>query len=487
AAALLALGRPGGAAPAAEKRGGRVMDIDAVVTDPAGRPVTGLPRDAFRVRIDRKEMDVDYFAAVRDGVVSPANLETLSPDLVLAPGGREEESRVPRHFLLWIDESALTPARRRHAIAALRDFLARLGPSDEAAVVAERSRPETLAAWTSRPDALLAALDAVAARTEVRRPSAERPPGPPPDADHEPRARAAEDEAGPASRKALDDLSESLALFADKAGKKVVIAVSEALELPPPDLRRVIDRANAIEAVVFTVDARILGTADDEIGARPATRADPDAALVRLAEETGGEAVVRGADVEAGLAGILRDVSTYYALGIDLKNVPADASARIDVVVERPGLRVHARRTWTPEDDASRVEDRVRTTLLTSAAYADLAPVVRVGPPAREGNRTAVAIDVEVAPADVTFVPDAGHAAAQVVYFFSARSDRGEETPLTRTVQSFRLGPAEVRTATPLVERVELKFGKGVWRLVVNVLDTASGRMGTARATIRAE
>jgi VWFA-related protein len=469
--------------------------------------VTGLTRDAFRVRIDREEANVDYFAAVQDGIVSPENLESLSPDLVLAPGAREEESSVPRHFLLWIDEGALTPARRRKAITALRDFLARLGPSDEAAVVAERTRPETLAAWTSRRDALFTALDAVVARAEARKSSGERPPAPA-DAGRDPRTRTAEDEPAPATRKVLDDFAESLALFADKAGKKVVIAVTEAFEPPPPpappaaahgpaapvprrdpapDLRRVIDRANAIEAVVFTVDALVFGAAEEETAPRAAPRADPDPALVRLAEETGGEAVVRGTDVAAGLATILRDVSTYYALGIDLRNVPADASSRIDVVVERPGLRVHARRTWTPEDDASRIEDRVRTTLLTSAAYADLAPVVRVGAPAREGNRTAVTIDVEVPPADLTFVPDAGHSAAQVVYFFAARSDRGEETALTRTDRSFRLAPAEVRAANPLVERVALKFGKGVWRLVVNVLDTASGRMGTARATIRAE
>jgi len=56
----------------------RVMDIDVVVTDPAGRPVPDLPRDAFQIRVDRRPVDVDYFAAVRDGELELDALLTRS-------------------------------------------------------------------------------------------------------------------------------------------------------------------------------------------------------------------------------------------------------------------------------------------------------------------------------------------------------------------------------------------------------------------------
>jgi hypothetical protein len=58
---------------------------------------------------------------------------------------------------------------------------------------------------------------------------------------------------------------------------------------------------------------------------------------------------------------------------------------------------------------------------------------------------------------------------------------------VTHTVQTFTLSPAEARSAKPLVERVSLKLRKGSYRLVVNVVDTPTGKMGTIRMTIRAD
>ena len=519
AAALFAIAAEAAGAPAAETHRGRVMDIDAVVTDAGGRPVTGLPREAFRVRLDREDVDVDYFAAVRGGVVSRLDLESLSPDLVLSPG-REDEATVPRHFLLWIDERGLTPARRRRALAGLRDFLGRLAPSDEAAVVAERARPEALAGWTSRAETLVAALDTLGPADEagaLRRPAARerqalRDVDAASGAERESRARAFEEDAYADAKRKLDGLAESLALFADKDGKKIVVVLAESFDLqpgaavlaevaprgsPPPaprrdltaDLRRIVERANALEATVFTVDLRGLGIAEDAsaAGRPPAARAETDTGLVRLADDTGGEAVLRDDDFPSGLSAILRDVSTYYSLGVDLRNVSPDAPHRIDVAVVRPGLRVRARRTYAPEDESARIEDRVRATLLTSTAYADLAPVVRTGAPAREAPRSTVPVDVELPPGDLAFTAEAGSTVAHVVYYFAARNDRGEETPLLRTTQSFALAPGDVRSSRPLVARFPLKLGRGIWRLVVNVLDETSGKMGTARITVRVE
>jgi hypothetical protein len=49
------------------------------------------------------------------------------------------------------------------------------------------------------------------------------------------------------------------------------------------------------------------------------------------------------------------------------------------------------------------------------------------------------------------------------------------------------MSPSEARTVRPLVEHVTLKLRKGTYRLVVNVLDPETGRLGTARTNVRAE
>jgi len=501
----------------------RVMDIDVVVTDAAGKPVSGLDRDAFQIRVDRRPVDVDYFAAVRDGIVSRDDLETVSPDLVLNPGEGEKSASIPRHFLIWIDEASLSPARRRGALGALREFVGRLGPSDEAAIVAERGRAETLAGWTTRHDALLAALAAIPPGSVggLRRIERERQAireielgG---RIERETRAHLYEEEVYEETKKTLEDLSASLSLLGDKAGKKVMIVVSEGFELQPgaamlafaahretpdlafrrdvtPQLRRFIERANALETTVFAFDARGIlappGDAADEapLAARSLfARGDVETGLLQMADETGGEAVMRDNDAAGALAAIYRDVSTYYSLGVNLRNVPGSDTHRVDVAVSRPGLRVRARRTYLAENDETRLEDRVRATLLTSASYADLSPVVRTGPASPAAGKGVVTVDVEIRADELTFLPDAGHVTARAAYYFAALGEHDEQTPVTHTFQDFTLSPEEARTGKPLVERVSLKLRKGTYRLVVNVVDTATGKMGTARTSLHAD
>ncbi|HET9795488.1 MAG TPA: hypothetical protein VFS34_13630, partial [Thermoanaerobaculia bacterium] len=199
------------------------------------------------------------------------------------------------------------------------------------------------------------------------------------------------------------------------------------------------------------------------------------------------EAVLRDNDLTGALATIFRDVSTYYSLGVNLRNVPGAVSHRVEVAVSRPGLRVRARRTYVAEDDEARIEDRVRATLLTAASYADLAPAVRVGPSSSEAGKALVTVDIEVPAEALTFLPDAGHVTARAAYYFAAVDEHGEQTPVTHATQTFTLAPADAHGGKPLVARVALKLRKGIYRLVVNVVDTATGRMGTVRTALRAD
>jgi VWFA-related protein len=498
------------------------MDVDVIVTDREGHPVSGLSREDFRIRVDKKSVDIDYFAAVRGGGVREPDLHTLSPDLVVNPEEKGKESRVPRHFLLFVDEASLTPSRRRKAIEALRDFVTRFDPSDEAILVAERSRPIPLTDWTSRRETLLAAIDGISqsAVAGLRRAERER------QAMHEirmvgrvgaqeERARMYEEEVYEETKKTLADMTSTLALLADKPGKKIFLDISEGFELQPgaallnfagrggssslsfrrdvtPELQRFIDRANALETTVFTINARGLpGSTADASNEVPlyttslTARQDMQAALAEMAEQTGGEAILQTNDLVGALSAVYRDASSYYSLGVNLRNVTATESHRVEVAVDRPGLIVRARRTYTVEGEEQRFEDRVRATLLTAASYADLAASLKTGAPVREGRVFTLPVEVEVPARDLTFLPDGGHVTARPVYYFAALNDRGEETPLTRTTQAFTLSPPEARGARPLVLRLSLKLRKGEYVLVANVLDPETGRMGTARANVR--
>jgi VWFA-related protein len=527
-AATLALAP--GAPLAAQQAGGfresvnvRVMDIDVIVTDRDGRPIPDLSRDDFRIRVDKKPVDIEYFAAVREGGVREPDLRTLSPDLVVNPEEKGKESRVPRHFLLFIDEASLTPSKRRRALDALRDFVRRLNASDEAMLVAERARPVTLTDWTSRRETMLEAIDGISKTSAagLRRAERERQAlqelrmglG----GAREERARMYEEEVYEETKKTLADMTGALALLSDKPGKKILLVVSEGFELQPgaallesvgqrdapslsfrrdvtPELKRFIDRANALETTIFTVDARGLPGSAVDAGNEPSlfatslsARQDSQAGLAEMAEETGGEAILQTNDLDGALAAVYRDASSYYSLGVNLRNVSGDSTHRVDVAVARPGLVVRARRTYAVEGDEQRFEDRARSTLLTATSYADLAASVKTGIAVHEGRFSALPVEVEVPARDLTFLPDGDHVTARPVYYFAAVSDRGEETPLSRTTQAFTLSAAEARGSRPIVIRLKLKLRRGTYVLVTNVLDPETGRMGTARANVRVE
>src|SRR3954449_7059348 len=54
----------------------RVVNVEAVVTDRQGNRVTGLKPADFRLRVDGKEVPLDYFSEVKEGrVLAPAVAE----------------------------------------------------------------------------------------------------------------------------------------------------------------------------------------------------------------------------------------------------------------------------------------------------------------------------------------------------------------------------------------------------------------------------
>ncbi|HMA18485.1 MAG TPA: VWA domain-containing protein, partial [Thermoanaerobaculia bacterium] len=136
----------------------RVMDLDVVVTDRAGRPVSDLKREDFRVKVGGKVVPIDYFAKVEEGAIHAPDLATASPDQVLPANRQEDEAYVPRHFLIYIDVGHLDPGGRRRGSEALRDLVTRMGPTDSARIVVFDRRSKPVTEWTSSKEEILSAV-----------------------------------------------------------------------------------------------------------------------------------------------------------------------------------------------------------------------------------------------------------------------------------------------------------------------------------------
>lgn len=502
----------------------RVMDVDVVVCDKDGRNVPGLTRDDFQVKLDKKPVSIDYFAAVREGAVHSPDLSTLSPDLVLKQYEKDRDAFVPRHFLVFLDSQSIAPGARKKVVESLKDLVTRLGPSDEALLISESQRPRALSDWTTSKEELLQALDQAASGSAEGLKRLERERQALREIDltsrvdgRVSRARMYQEEVWEDTKRLLRDLTGSLALLSGKPGKKILLYVSGGFELQPgsavlayaerrpfsvsgfprdvtAELRALTDLANAREITIFSLDTRGLAAPGVDASNEPSlfasslfAREDSQAGLSLMAEETGGRAILNQNNLDKGLETVYRDTSSYYSLGVDLKNVSPRESHQLEVTVGRPALVVRARKTFSIEDDESRIQDRIEATLLTNGSYADLSATLRTEPAVRDKGTYLLPIEIEVPVRDLVFTPEGDRATAHLVYYIASIDDRGGRAPLSRVPQNFTIPATETRAARPIFERLSLRMKKGNYKIVVNVRDTESGRIGTARASVHVE
>lgn len=152
----------------------RVVNVEAVVTNRSGKRVTGLKPSDFRLRVDGKEVPIEYFTEVHDGNALPPPAEAVaakpaSPEG--APAAAEPavqgltEGPVGTYYLVFVDDFFSIAAQRNAVLIAMKKDLARLGPNDRMAVVAyDGGRLAMLSNWSGSQTDLSQALDAAMAR-----------------------------------------------------------------------------------------------------------------------------------------------------------------------------------------------------------------------------------------------------------------------------------------------------------------------------------
>jgi VWFA-related protein len=503
----------------------RVMDLDVSVTDKNGRPVTDLRREDFTVRVDGKPVPIDYFARVDEGTIHAPDLATASPDQVLEAYRRGGEAFVPRHFLMYVDLGHLAPGGRKRALESLRDLVTRMGPNDRGRVVMFDRRSKELTEWTSSKEELFAALSRVEkAGVGMSRLLTERQTLREIDStfrrsSREFIARSYAEQERAEVRQLLDDVNSELATLAPLAGKKAFIFVSGGFEFQPgyamasyalgqanrlaletrnfsQELEQIVRRANAAEITFYTIDARGLegegGSAsnDDPLLGRPGVsflaRQDSQQGLVTLARETGGLALLNSNDFGKGLARVYQDVSVYYSIGVTLSKLPAGYQ-QVRVEVNRPDVIVRTRRGYAARTEAEQARDRVQATLKTNLTYVGFPLTLRSAPPTKKGSRYSLPIQVTMPASALTFVPDGSARRAAAEVYIGAIDDSGRMSDIAREETTFTLPEGRDDAATPIVYSAILQTRKGNHRIVVNIRDKATGKMGTAKADIRVE
>jgi len=125
--------------------------------------------------------------------------------------------------------------------------------------------------------------------------------------------------------------------------------------------RDIMDEANRANASFYPIEPRGLPVFDTDIGPNPPLAPSDDFAMLQgrhdalltIAANTDGVAVINSNDIDGGLRKVVSDLSSYYLLGYTSTNSKFDGRFRaIKVRIKRPGIEVRARKGYRAPTEA---------------------------------------------------------------------------------------------------------------------------------------
>jgi VWFA-related protein len=515
----------------------RVVNVEAVVTDKQGNRVTGLGPGDFRLRVDGKEVPIQYFTEVRGGqAIAPeeagsgqsASIAGIAGLPALAPG-----SPVGTSYLVFIDDYFTIATRRDEVLRSLMDNLGHLGPEDRMAVVAYDGRKiDMLSNWSDSERALTRGFQQALGRqaygfqrlAELRAFESSR------------RLTAGtlgtvDSRSAFATRGDLEEQSymeliadqvqrsimaavSTMRGFAAPPGRKVMILLSGGWPFSPADfvvnnpnrpvLNRdvpsgerlfapLVDTANLLGYTLYTVDVPGVESngpdasegAPRDNGLLNLREQEVHAALEYAAKETGGKALINGLRSEA-LQTAESDTRSYYWLGFSPERQRNDKRHDIKVEVLREGLQIRSRDNYFDLAKKSEVTMMVESALLFGNPPGAASMPMQLGKPVSKGRREIeVPLSIAIPLTSMTVVPLEGKHVAELELRISALDVKGNRSAVP--VIPIRLVADKPPSESPgqyVRYDTTLKLRKIGQHLIVAIYDPLSGKITTAEADV---
>lgn len=513
----------------------RVVNLEVVVTE-KGERVRGLSPDDFELRVDKQVVPIEYFTEVSGGTAVARDPDDGSSATLpaLAPG-----EAVGTSYLVFVDDFFTLARDRDQVLDNLLEQLPNLQPHDRMAVVAfDGQTVDMLSNWTHSIPALNRALRKAKTRkarglerlTEQRlfdqreEINATQP--------RDPQDRLAgvgtfisiEEEQMAARisgqvKSAVRAATATLRGFANPPGRRVMLLLSGGWPHDPVRWAvaedqglfesRGIDRAgelfddlsrtaNRLSYTIYSVDmpgvtyqatAASVGTELAAERARDASlvrEREEERALVQLADDTGGRALLNGLRLGA-FEQAVADTRSYYWLGFTPSWQGDDTEHDIEIRVKGKGRDVRSRESYSDLSRSTEVTMMVESALLFGDAPGAGPLEVTVGRGRRSGiGRRDVPLKVSVPLHEVTFLPAADGFATQLelrIAVLDSDGNQAEEIPVIPFGFTAPRAPtAEEQAFVPYKTQLRMRNKKHT--LVVSVYDLASGKILTGRTQV---
>jgi len=520
----------------------RVVNVEVVVTDKSGNRVNGLQPGDFRLKVDGKEVPVSYFSEILGGQAvappaAPGGTAAASAVPGVGPGGA-----VGTSYLVFVDDYFPTEIRRNEVLKSLKNDLARLGPEDRMAIVAyDGGRLALVSNWSQSQAELARAFDQAMARpahgldriVELRRfgsdqsiasttistsaPNFPDSGGMPLDLN----ARMGNTGLSPLESEygkmlfrqeegVIKAAARTLRTFASPPGRKVMllldggwpysiqsyirgdapIAASREYKDGEELMRVLTSTANLLGYTVYPVDVPGTPGSVNEasnsgpVGSNGASFRDQEikGTLEFVALETGGKPLRNGNRIVA-LAEVAADTRSYYWLGFSPTWEHNDVRHKVDVSVNKPGVKVRSRESFLDLSKKSEVSMMVESALLFGNLPGGLTLPMRVGAPSKAKNGTEIPITLGL-PADVVTLIQVGNKyEAHAELRFAASDKNGNDSELPVVPLNISADhPARPGGFIKFETKITLKGAAN--HLVATVYDPVSGKLATAETEL---
>lgn len=512
----------------------QLVNLDVVVTDRSGQPVSGLSVGDFELRVDGRPVAIQHFYAPSQPVESTETIaanesESTNPTSQERGSGFVGEAgprpdRRPTSLVIYIDNFHLEPRTRTRVLRRLREFVEETGAIwDRMMVVSyERSVKLELPFTKDRREveATLLQLEKRNAygsqyasdRREVLKYIQET------DNPDEVTSRIVQQ--AEQIRNDLEFSTDALRDFVNSLsglpGRKVLLHVSDGMAMEPaadliaaaqarfagaihplgttgPSLGRtyheIAAAANSAGVTFYMIDAAGLraSAAMDLAMRAPAPsplvdssfRVNQQGPLTLMSDATGGRAILNTNDPTASLHAMARDQQIRYSLAFTPPDGPDERYHRIEVKVDRPGYTVRCRDGYRLRSVDQRLADGVQAMLRYRTQDNPLAAELLSdrGVPDAQGMYS-VHLLIQLPYGELAFIPQGTMRSARLEFAIQARDAEGSESPLTRKSLPLEIPESDYAqvVAKPLRYRLDLRMRAGWHTIGVGIRDTIGGK-----------
>lgn len=520
----------------------RVVNVDVIVTDKKGEPVTGLGRDDFELIENRRPVPITNFYAVERGrpAVAPAAADAAGGPAIPLPSPLAESS-IPEaqrlHLVVYVDNFNIRPLNRNRILGEVGYFLSsELDREDRVMLVSYDRSLKIRQPFTSDPRLIARSLEELervtghaVSRDDERRRALEAIDQASSVGQAAAHARMHAESVENDLRFSIGALKELIGTLAGLPGRKAILYVSDGLPMVPGqdvyyavdarfsgqggggvlsdsfsydasrDFRELANLANANRVSFYTVDAAGLRMQSSFAAQNARSSISPmvdssfnsnhQSPLRYLAETTGGQAIINTNRVLPGLQRVARDFDTYYSLGFAPAHAANGRYHRLEVrVKDRRDLVVRHREGYRDKTIEARMTDGTIAALHFDNEQNPLAARILFGETLpHEGRHFRVAIDVEVPIGRLVLIPHGDHHRARIRLFVAARDSDGDSSAVQQLVVPISIPSDELELARGQLYRYSLPIllRSGPHRVAIGVRDELGGEESfvTARVT----